>query len=948
MTLLSPIWLLLGIPLGLSMWLWPLPTRVLTAMRAAVIALLLIGLAGVAIELPNRTGTVVIVADRSLSMPGDGSRSQLEAIDLVSEAMGGNDQLGVVSFGRTTVTEHPPQAAKFGGFVYDVGADASNLHAAIDQAVSLIPPQSPGRILLLTDGHWTGRDPTAVAARAAARNISIDYRLVERAVASDLAIDSIEAPPTVNPREAFMLTAWVVAPTPQEVMYELKRGDHRLAAGRRSLSAGLNRLTFRDVVDAPTTAAYVLNVRGDDLDPVPENNTATVLVGVEGVKPVLHLTEKSDSLLAKLLGAGGLDMQVRHPEQTNWSLADLSGYSAVMIEEVGAGKIGLAGMTNLAEWVRQTGSGLMMTGGQSAFGPGGYFKSPLEPIMPVSMELRREHRKLSLAIVVALDRSGSMAMTTPSGRTKMDLADLAAAQVVDMLTPMDEFGVLAVDSTAHEIVPLAPLDNPDDVRRRILGIDSMGGGIFVFEALSNAARMLEKSKAGTRHIILFADAQDSEEPGQYVELLKHARAAGITCSVIGLGKPIDVDAALLRDIAARGEGRVFFTENPEELPRLFAQDTFVVARSSFIDEPTPLRITPGLTTLTTQTYGQTKLPDIGGYNLTYLRDGANLSMVTTDEYSAPVLASWQAGRGRTLCYAGQVDGEFTGPIARWDQYGDTLTAMVRWTAGQHIDLPNNMVLTQRQDEGVVRVKLHMDPQRAATGLDALPAVSILRGAPGDKPEATDVTMTWLDPDTLGVEFDLFGSETAIATVSIAGQPAIALPAVTLPYSPEFKPIGAERGPSTLARLAAATSGIERLDIPAVWEALPKLPRRIDLSPFILSAALLMFLLEVLERRTGAVALVLSAGRVRRPTVIEDEPKPVKKPARRAGSNQKPRPQKPAKTPAEASAPPAVEEPSAAASASSSPEPTGSVMDALTQARRRAEDRTRRPGDRDSK
>ena len=39
-------------------------------------------------------------------------------------------------------------------------------------------------------------------------------------------------------------------------------------------------------------------------------------------------------------------------------------------------------------------------------GPGGYYKSPLEPIMPVSMELRNEHRKLALSILVTMDRSG--------------------------------------------------------------------------------------------------------------------------------------------------------------------------------------------------------------------------------------------------------------------------------------------------------------------------------------------------------------------------------------------------------------------------------------------------------------------------------------------------------------------------------------------------------------
>ena len=69
-------------------------------------------------------------------------------------------------------------------------------------------------------------------------------------------------------------------------------------------------------------------------------------------------------------------------------------------------------MNNIAAWVTDSGNGMMLTGGKMSYGPGGYFKSPLEPIMPVSMELRQEHRKLSLALVVALgplrihDRAG--------------------------------------------------------------------------------------------------------------------------------------------------------------------------------------------------------------------------------------------------------------------------------------------------------------------------------------------------------------------------------------------------------------------------------------------------------------------------------------------------------------------------------------------------------------
>ncbi len=67
--------------------------------------------------------------------------------------------------------------------------------------------------------------------------------------------------------------------------------------------------------------------------------------------------------------------------------------------------------------------------------------------MPVSMELRNEHRKLSLAIVVAMDRSGSMAAPAGTGgKKKMDLANQGAAQVLDLLGPMDEFGCLAIDT----------------------------------------------------------------------------------------------------------------------------------------------------------------------------------------------------------------------------------------------------------------------------------------------------------------------------------------------------------------------------------------------------------------------------------------------------------------------------------------------------------------------
>src|SRR5215467_301660 len=523
-TLLHPIWLALAIPLAAAWLLWRHSSRLLRLTRLALLLLILFALCGLAVELPSRDGTVVIVADRSLSMPQGAEAAQKEAIDLIGRAMKSDDRSAVVSFGQSAAIERPPQSGAFAGFTNEVGRDASNLTEAIEKALALIPQNAPGKILVVSDGRWTGKEPATAASKAAARGVAIDYRSLQRSSANDLAVAQIDAPVRVTPGEAFMITAWVKSPVQQEIAYELRRGGQVLAAGKTNAVAGLNRLTFRDLAGEPGAQGYTIRVSGAQNgagdDPVPENNSAKLLVGVQGPRPLLLVSSSPDSGLARLLSAGGMKVKLAAPEDCDWTLDSLAQYSGVLIENVPAEKITNRGMESIASWVSEAGAGLMMSGGKHAYGPGGYFKSPLEPVMPVSMELRQEHRKLAMAIVVAMDRSGSMAAPVGGGRTKMDLADLAAVQVLDMLTPTDEFGAVAVDSVSHIIADLKPVDEGKSARSRILKVDSGGGGIFIFEALTTAAEMMLKAKSGTKHIILFADAADSEEPGKYQDLLR--------------------------------------------------------------------------------------------------------------------------------------------------------------------------------------------------------------------------------------------------------------------------------------------------------------------------------------------------------------------------------------------------------------------------------------------
>jgi uncharacterized membrane protein len=927
-TLAQPIWLLLLFPLMVAVWLWPAPTRLLQIVRIVVLGLIVLAMCAPLLRLPSRAGTVVVVADRSLSMPANATAQELETIDLVQKQMTGRDRLAVVSFGYDSAIDRAPDVGKFAEFVNEVAPDGSNLGEALEKTLTLFPEDAPGRILLLSDGKWTGVDPVAVAAVAASRAISIDFRDLSRPSASDLAIDSLSAPIRTHPGESFMIGAWVRVPIAQTIHYELLRGHTRIASGDRDLASGVSRLVFRDIAGEPGISRYILRVTGSGEDPVPENNTAKALIGIEGPRPILHLTESGAGGLAGLLEAGGLRVSAVKASNVDWSLDFLSGYAGVIIENIPAAQITESGMQLLAEWVQQTGSGLMMTGGRQSYGPGGYFKSPLEPILPVSMELRQEHRKFSVAIAVALDRSGSMTAPVGGGKTKMDLANLGTAQVVDLLSSMDELGVVAVDSSSHIIVPMGPVEHAGAIRAQVLHIQSMGGGIFVYEALSTAVGMLSSAKPLTKHVILFADAMDSEEPGDYKRLVDDWAAAGNTVSVIGLGTERDVDAEFLRDIARRGNGRIYFTADPQELPRLFAQDTFVIARSSFVDVPTPVRMTGGLIAVSGRTYDDP--PPVGGYNLCYIRDTANLAAVTTDEYSAPLVATWQAGTGRVACYTGEADGQFTGPIANWPELGNLFTGLARWTAGNDVPLPSDMVVEQKIDSGVYHVLLHLDRDRPELDLKAMPTVTILRGKAGATPSVHRATMRWASTDMLSVEIPLRSDETALATLELPGHGVHALTPVCLPYSPEFEPANAKQGLVCLEQLARSTGGKQRIDLGGIWSDLARQPRLLPVAHWLLIAVVTLFLLEVLERRTGAISMLSSATRrgrkaARKPQAAEGAP------AARQGQVAKPVVTR--------ASPGKLDKPATPAAApKATPAPTG-MSDALRQAQYRAGKRT---------
>ncbi len=535
-------------------------------------------------------------------------------------------------------------------------------------------------------------------------------------------------------------------------------------------------------------------------------------------------------------------------------------------------------------------------------------------------------------------------MPAGGGRIKMDLADLGTVQVLDLLSPVDEIGVFAVDTTPHEIMPLDTVEKNRSYRNQILAIGSQGGGIYIYEALVASARMIQSAKAQTKHIVLFADAADSEQSMHYEEIVDKLREAEVTISVIGLGTERDVDANLMKDIAKRGGGECYFSADPDEIPRIFAQDTFTIARSTFIDQPTPFEFTAGYSLLGASP--ATAAPALGGYNLCYIRPEANLAAVTTDEYKAPVVASWNAGNGRVLCYLGEADGKFSGDFAKWNQVGEFYATLARWVAGKHQPLPDELLLTQEIREGVAVVQLHLDPERKGEPFAALPRVRVLHGLPGAAPTKETITLRWKNADLLEAIVPIAGQETVLNTVEITGQPAVTLPAACLPYSPEFAPDQPGRGAATLAQIATTTGGRERVEIPKIWSELPVKSRYVELAPWLLVCGAICFLLEILERRTGWVSKLFGRKVIVKIDADEGEISETK-PAAKAAFPWLPR--KPARAVTKSTAPQTKPAATTAAPANATkpapeqPASTESAIDALRKARERAKNRTDKGG-----
>ncbi len=918
MSLATPLALLLAVPLLALLLRAGRVNGPAFALRVALLLLGVLALARPLVQLEQGGSDVLFVVDRSRSMPPGSQGSVEELIRLAAAQRGPEDRLGVISFGREARVDLPLSAqGTFPGFQTAVDDTASNLATALEAANDSLPAGRKGRVVVVSDGKASGADVKAAARRLASRGINVDFRWLGREDAPlDVAVTGLLLPSAVAANEPFQLQATVTTSAPVEVTVGLFRDGKPLARTTRTLPAGPTVLTFRDLLEKPGLAAYQLQVQAQG-DGVAENDVGRGVLRVEGPPMVLVVTDKPGGTLVRALTAAKLDVVVRAPGPLD--LATLEGAAALVLEDVDASRLTEGGLRAVAAYVRELGGGLLMTGGHHSFGEGGYRKSPVEDVLPVTLEVREEQRKAPIALSVIMDCSCSMGATIPDGRTKMELAAEGVVGALQLLDERDEASVTMVDTGPHTIFSMRAVAGGLPLDKVAKGF-SGGGGILVGVGLREGKKEILSSSRPTRHVLLFADASDSTDPDDYQRTLTQLRAEKVTVSVIGMGRPTDSDAALLREVATRGDGRIYFAEDVTSLPRIFSQETIAVARSTFVEAQTKVVLGGDATLLGQLPPGASTT--IAGYNLTYLRPLANVALKADDENKAPLLAFAPHGAGRAAALPFEVDGETTGSFRGWAAQRAVLEQAVRWL------LPP---LGQERD-GVVRATLVGNTARVTLDFPAdrpppagTPTVLMLQGDVKSKP--VELPMHWVDEDRVGVDFVLPGPGTWHPVVRLDGR-VFRAPPVTLPWAPEFDPIPKKEGQATLGAMAQAGQGVERLSMVKLFDSAAKSSAQLELAPWLVAAMVLALIAEVILRR------FFSERRAR-----------AQRPPRQSAPAFSPRAAAVAGPPLAASSPSgAASDAAAAPPTPSSPEPAKPAPDmtsALSQARDRAKKRTTR-------
>ncbi|HOJ54614.1 MAG TPA: VWA domain-containing protein [Phycisphaerae bacterium] len=804
--------------------------------------------------------TVVFALDRSRSIPDEFRRQAEEYVKTIARKAHQGDRFGVVSFDGQAQVDAVPASSGPEWFAFSPASDPdrSDPAAAIRMATALFPPDTARRIVLLTDGNENQGSLLSEVESAAANGTVVDVIPLEYDAADEMLLDRLVVPPRTSPNSRIHLRVIIRSLRPARARLVLYHNDTPIPLDNPiiELKGGMRPEVLSVPVELLGTGVHRFEARlspeEGSRDTIAENNRAGAFTIVEARGRVLVLDQSGSTdnrPLVQALTREQIDVTHKQVDEFSVDLLHLQEYDTVILGNISADTFNEDQHRALASYVKDLGGGLILLGGDEAFGAGGWTGKPIEEVSPVSFSIPSKKVLPVAALVIVLDHSGSMG--SPVGgtpRTQQQIANEAAILALKTLLPRDYLGLVAFDTRATWVVPLQTNANQTSVATRVRGIGP-GGGTDAYPALEAAAEALEKigRAASVKHVLLLTDGQT--QPAPFEQLVGRMSRHGITLSTIGVGD--GMNDPMLRRLAELGGGVFHPVRDPRTLPQIFFRETRVIRKRLISEEPfTPRAVAP-FSPLLAGVSGD-HWPELDGFVLTLPKPDALLGLVHPKEGpGAPILAYWHYEMGKVMAFTSGWWPRWGEKWAAWESFGAFWKSAVEWVGGDRE--ADGLEVTTRLDGTTGQVVVE------AIGRDGAYLNSLDIGGMLVTPrfESRPLKLTQTGPGQYEARFDAHERGDYLISLRARGSPeatGVVRTGLTVPYSPEYRELRAdsrlleqavEKGRGKIRWLSDQDDPFER-DLPPVHSRTP-------IWKWMLACCLLpLFLTDVAVRRLASV------------------------------------------------------------------------------------------------
>ena len=815
--------------------------RATLGLRAAMMAMLCTVYLGPSFPQWVDRMNVIFLLDHSDSVnPGARARS-LQFVQEAVRAGNAEDQHGIVVFGADAAVEKPlgvypnvesPQKS--------VDSRGTNIFHALQLGLAMLPTMQSNRIVLVSDGRQTSGNAQEAALAASSAGADIHYIAAPLTLSQEVVAEALLVPREVKFGEPFYakLVAWSYKASPARV--SLFRNGQFVGSQQVRLTPGKNVFSYRQSLDRDGIHVYqaAIDVAGDTIE---ENNRAVGTVLVRGRPQVLIADRDRNHAqsLASALRAQQLEVTLVDPSRIPSDIAALKKYDGIILSNVSAINLSRGQMVNIRDYVRDHGGGLIMVGGDQSFGLGGYYQTPIEEALPVTMEVKQRVDVPNLSIVLSIDRSDSMTTLVSGKVTYLDLAKEAAHLVIDLIDENSEVGIMSWDHEWKWEMTLRQAKNKAQLHNAIASIVS-GGGTEGFPALREAHVALAGRPALLKHVIFLTDGQMRRD--QFQDLVERMARDQITVSSVAVGKYSD--ERLLLNISQWGKGRFYRTEDSQSLPRIFAVETQLASNSTVVEQPfRPVLTDPSHETA--QEIDWKTVPPLGGYVATTAKAGAE--QVLLSHWEDPILATWRYGLGRTAAFTSDTNPRWAQQWLNWKEFNKFWSQLTRWTLRSGANENFSATVARRDGYGEVTIEA-IDNKGAFINL-----LDSQVGVVSPNKERSVIDLEQIAPGRYRGRFPaaqegvyLVGMAQRLDNSELGSQ----LSGLVVPYAEELRELGVDE--LALKELSGLTGGGAIAEPKEVFQK-DRRPYRVSVPiwPWLVALAALLLVVEIALRRLGS-------------------------------------------------------------------------------------------------